>query len=230
MLDWLFNLSSDTVQRIFWFTLIIIFQLFFGRIAPFLQACYFWSIRVSQELMNLLLKQKRESAVNKMFIESLTSRFFGGLKIKKIPLKIVLLSVLIPLIFDLLYSILNPGASINPLKSSPIEAVILVPLIEEFVYRGLVLGIFLLVLELPVIKRKLNSDVRAIVVFVLVLIQAVIFAFSHESKTLAVLIFGVILGFLFIGHKSIKSENNILPGIIAHAIHNLTIVILLNII
>jgi len=149
--------------------------------------------------------------------------FIFGFKLRPIPLKTVFYSIGLVLVIDLFYILAVPNVSFPPLQFTAFSTVFLHPAVEEFVFRGLVFGLLLMILNS---FRKLHVSVLIQVptFFILSFFQAVIFAQYHDS--LIILVQGLLFGLLFIGHKRFGSQNNLLPPIIAHAVHNLFIVVM----
>lgn len=150
-------------------------------------------------------------------------KFFDGLKIKKVSKKTIITTLAIAVLAEITYYLVFPNAQINPIKQNILTVTILAPIIEEFIFRGLLLGSFLMIP--PIIAqrtKKSEKEINELFIPTIVLMQAILFNFSHENLTLQTVIMGIIYGGLFIGNKKIlDTENNTAPGIIAHATHNL---------
>ena len=147
-------------------------------------------------------------------VPAVFSPFLESLKIRKVSSKTIILTIALVLVFELTYNILFKGVGVSLVKGNPLVVVFLVPVIEEFVYRGLIFGVLLLIVDS--LKNQLFKNIALGLALSL---QTVIFALSHEALTLNVLLGGFLFGLLFL-----YSKKNLLPGILAHAIHNLIII------
>ncbi len=143
-------------------------------------------------------------------------RFLGGLKLKTLSWRAVLVSVVFSFAFYCLYFLLVSPAPVSPRGNSIVSTVFLHPVWEEFIFRGLIFGGVLLCLRL---NQERLKEWFSLAFIVLLFFQAVFFGFLHGLLPFQVFQ-GFALGLLFVGHKRIGSKNNLWPPIIAHATHN----------
>ena len=107
-----------------------------------------------------------------------------------------------------------------------INPVILHPIAEEILVRGLFLGVLLILCEYA--KDK-TSDFTTYTLYAIVwVLQAYIFAICHINPTYLSFLIRFVSGLLY-GFLYIFSKRNLLPPIIAHAIHNLYTFLVLSI-
>ncbi len=102
-----------------------------------------------------------------------------------------------------------------------ISVIVFHPIVEEFVFRGLFFGVLLFAINAAI--KPSNLAIRYFLVFLAVLIQALIFGLEYGAAFQfyqALLLVG-----LFIGHKKMGGKYNLVPPIIAHATHNVILVI-----
>lgn len=151
------------------------------------------------------------------------SEFIGWLKIRAVPKKAIFVSIAAIVLLDLVYYFAY-GGTVGQMEFSQISTVVFHPVIEEFVYRGIFLGTLLFAVNSLTAKfKKLESAKYSLYAFAIVF-QAIWFGFEHG----ALLQFwqGALFALLFFGHGRIGYRNNLLPPVIAHAVHNLWIALL----
>jgi membrane protease YdiL (CAAX protease family) len=134
----------------------------------------------------------------------------AGFFTRKIPFKIYLLSIIISVVISIIefpllvkLPVINNGIqTLNGINivSIIVYGIVLIPVLEETIFRGLILGDFLLA----------YSPAKAI------LLSSVLFACIHPnpSQIINAFIIGLFLGWIF------YKTGSILPGIIIHAILN----------
>ena len=165
------------------------------------------------------IKQKFAKRFRGAFTE-----FAEGFKLKKVPAKTILLSIVSIIALDILYVTLYPSGQLNTPPFSIISTTILHPIVEEFIYRGLYFGVMVLVINTGAIILHLPAEIKKPLIILPITIQAISFGIDHNATLQAFQ--GILLALLFIGHNKIKSKNNLLPPIIAHATHNIIITIM----
>jgi len=87
------------------------------------------------------------------------------------------------------------------------------PISEEIIFRGALLG-------LPLIFLKESKRNHPGLVFLFILFSSFIFTISHGDFNQTRMIFGLVMGIMFVLYKK-----NILPCIIAHYINNATLLL-----
>lgn len=107
-----------------------------------------------------------------------------------------------------------------------INLTLLHPVTEEILMRGFLFGAFFLNLGEFIGERMLNnrmaiySSLYKLYIIATLVIQAYIFAYYHSNLTYLNFLIRFISGLLY-GFLYIYSKRNLLPPILAHAIHNL---------
>jgi hypothetical protein len=144
--------------------------------------------------------------------------FLEGLSIRNTSAKAISIAMGATIIIDICYFLLRPADPINAPKFSMISTVLLHPIVEEFLVRGLFFASLLLVVR--VISKTSFKKLSTPLLAIFILIQAILFAQKHEGIPIDLILLGVWCGILFMGHKKIGSENNLIPPILAHATHN----------
>lgn len=99
-----------------------------------------------------------------------------------------------------------------------VDSAILSPLWEEIIFRGILLGLTILLLT-KIMYNKLHVKKTRFfeygLYFVAVGIISIIFSFFHESKIDLRYVAGIIFGLVYIADRK-----NLLPAIIAHTLNN----------
>jgi len=194
----------DSWLWILLFLVILIINIYFSKFVFFLNKFIVW-------FFGFFRKDAKKTPV--IFYSLLES-----LKIRKVSSKTIVLTIALVLAFELAYYLLFQTGEVSPIKGNPLIIILLVPIIEEFVYRGLFFGLLLVLVNSLNLKDPLLKNTF---LFLALLTQSIIFAMGHESATRSVLLGGFLFGLLFL-----YSKKNLLPGILAHTIHNLLMILI----
>jgi len=145
------------------------------------------------------------------------------IRINNFFLSIVLPMLLIGGVWTYIFSFGARPAPPEPGIINLLNAVIITPIYEEIMFRGLILGVCFLIffwLAFKVLKwketkiSKLNINITAL------LIVSIIFSIAHKGVLDFRYISGVIFGVVYL-----IDNKNLLPAIIGHSLNNLIVVI-----
>ena len=146
----------------------------------------------------------------------------NGLKLEFIELKQIAMIALAVIIADLLFIWLTKPVGLPQLDYSIIKTLILSPVWEELIFRGLILGLMPAMLENKLKMSRNSSWFKATFGF-LFFIQAGVFFLAHGSGSAIILVNGLLFGLIYLA-----SGKNLLASITAHTTGNLLIVAISN--
>ena len=144
-----------------------------------------------------------------------------GFSLKRIEWKNVFSIILLVIFVDLIFIWFSRPVEIPANNYSVIHGLILSPIWEEIVFRGLLLGAPLVVL------LKINSKIREtslsfnFLALFLLLFQAAVFFLAHPSGSAIVLVNGLLFGLIYLLFKK-----NLLSSMVAHSTANLLVIII----